>query len=364
MNILYIVPEMSHPGGIGRVTAIKANYLVGKGHNVTIVTEIQGDAPFFYELDPNIVHYDIGISKRAAKLTKIVKRSSRIRKILNIVCPDVVVYTYFTLPVKCEVKYKSVVECHFNRYAPVLSAKAIGRSKLKAEVIMLYQGYLSRKFDKLVVLTHQDKELWQSHSNRNNIIVIPNMMSFTVERSADLTNKRVIAVGRLDAQKSFDRLIRIWAKAKVGFPDWRLDIFGKGPDKEKYIDLIEELCLCDSVAINAPSDNIKNEYLHSSILCSTSTYEGWGLVLTEAMACGVPIISYDICCGPRDIINDSVTGFLIAENDEDAYVRALTRLMSDYDLRVAIGNNAREEAKKYEVSDIMKQWDTLFDDLV
>ena len=363
MKIVYITTELSTPGGIGRVTAEKANYLTGEGHEVSIITETQGDAPSFYALDNRVRHIDIDIPLDQNKIVKLVLRKKRIKAALENLRPDIVVHTLPYAPIKCSFKYKSVLECHFNHDESLLRAKAFGGSLLFARIRTKYYEQTASKFDVFVALTRQDRELWQ-RAGLKNVIDIPNMVSFECPETSELKSKHAIAVGRLDAQKSFDRLIRIWAKVNKKHEDWKLDIYGKGSDEEKYRKLIAGLNLSDAVHIFSPVKDIKSKYLSSSFLCLTSTFEGFGLVLTEAMACGLPVVSYDTLCGPRDLINDSVNGFLVPYGDEGKYVESVLRLIEDDRLRTDMGKNAKNGIARLSVDNVMKEWNRLFEKLL
>ncbi|WP_302698374.1 glycosyltransferase family 4 protein [uncultured Prevotella sp.] len=363
MNIVYIVPEMSHPGGIGRVTAIKANHFAATGNDVTIITEIQGKNSFYYELNDNIKHYDIGLSECQNKILKFFIRIKRLKNLLENIKPNIVIYTYFVLPIHCSFQYVSILECHFNHDVANLMAQAFNTSLVKAKYITKYYEYIASKADILVVLTDQDKKLWKDSCKKTNIIRIPNMNSFSSEQTSKLNNKKAIAVGRLDAQKGFDRLIAIWARVYNEHKDWQLNIYGKGPDRKKLEDLINTYGLNNSVFINDPVKNIRDKYIESSILCFTSTYEGWGLVITEAMSCGLPVIAYDIPCGPKDIIENDYNGFLVRDNDIEKYVKYLSVLMDDKTKRESMGMTAFESAQKYNTNIVMKQWDNLLEQI-
>lgn len=363
MKIVYIVTEFSKPGGIGRVTVEKANYLTAKGHLVTIITEMQGDAPGFYPLDKRVRHIDIAIPLGLNKISKGLLRRRRIRPIVEGIHPDIVVHTITYAPIKCSFKYKSILECHFNHDEPILRAKAFDSSVFFAKIRIKYFERIASKFDALVVLTEEDKKMWEK-AGLSNVLVIPNMLSFESEETSTLGAKQAIAVGRLDAQKSFDRLIRIWSKVNKKHNDWELNIYGCGPDENRYRKLIADLHLTNVVHIFKPVKDIKNKYLASSFLCLTSTYEGFALVLTEAMACGLPVVSYDIPCGPRDLIVNSVNGFLIRDCDENEYVESIIKLIDNVDLRVNMGKNAKQAMGKLCIDSVMSRWGQLFEKLL
>lgn len=145
--------------------------------------------------------------------------------------------------------------------------------------------------------------------------------------------------------------------------DWHLDIFGQGPDEKMLNNLIKNNKLSNSVTIHSPSTNIFDEYSKSSILAMTSAYEGWGLVLTEAMSCGVPCVAYACKCGPKDIIKNGVNGFYVEQDNENEFVKDLLLLIRNETLRIEMGKNAFESSKQYNVEIIMEKWIALFNNL-
>ena len=135
----------------------------------------------------------------------------------------------------------------------------------------------------------------------------------------------MIAVGRLDYQKGFDRLIFVWEKVRKQMPDWRLDIFGQGEWREILQSMIDERGLQDVVRLNNPTKNIGDEYVDSSIIVMTSNYEGFGMVLVEAMSCGVPAVSFDCKCGPAEIISQHDGGLVVKNGDIEGLAEAFVK---------------------------------------
>lgn len=365
MKIVYIIPELSYPGGIGRVTTNKVNYWKQKGHDVAIITDIQGHTPTYYELEQGIDLFDLGFSvSPVSRLKKIFLWNKKVRMELERIKPDIVVYTIFKMPVECSFKYKSIVECHFNHDVNKLREIAFNHhigGKILNRLIAWNRNRCIKSFDHFCVLSNEDKLLWETSDKYPNIHVIPNMQSFTCDTPSKLNSRRVIAVGRFDAQKSFDRLIRIWAKVVPHCCDVHLDIFGQGRDKAMYQSLIDELGLAYSVHLRHPVKDIRREYVNSDLLCFTSTYEGFSMVLIEAMTCGLPVISYDTPCGPKDIINNGMNGFLIKDGDEDAYANRIIEVLNNDNLRKRMGTMAYNSANKdYSTEKIMKKWEILF----
>jgi len=370
---------MSHPGGIGRVTSIKANWFAEHGHEVWVVTANQGVEQDYYELHPSVKRKDFAIGfqlgidngnllmKFARKIGKMHRYRRELEQFIYEMKPDIVVSTFTNdsdFLYKLKDGSKKVLEFHFS-HEGFKSQMKYGPQTLKNKLLLTYRlrkhERIARKYDAFVVLTHEDAEAWKGYDNLH---VIHNMLSFETPEVSTCMEKRVIAVGRLDFQKKFDRLVDIWALVNKECPEWRLDIFGQGPDRKNLMQRIVEKGLSDSISIKGPTRNIIKEYASSSILAMTSTYEGWGLVLTEAMSVGVPCVAYACKCGPRDIIVDGKNGYIIEEGDKETFAQRLVELMKNDELRQEMAGNAKESSRKYSVDNIMEQWLALFSKMI
>jgi glycosyltransferase involved in cell wall biosynthesis len=218
---------------------------------------------------------------------------------------------------------------------------------------------LVRKFDRFVVLTEEDAQMWGEIPG---LKVIPNAAKFIAERFSDGSAKRVIAVGRLDYQKGFDRLIEAWriVQQNKAYADWHLDIFGQGEWKEMLQKMIDERGLQNCVRLNEPTKNIGKEYAESSMLVMSSNYEGFPMVMIEAMACGLPAVSFDFQCGPKDIIRHGVNGLLVKNGDIQGLADAMMTLMGDEALRKQMSVEARMVTETYSEEKVMGKWVSLF----
>lgn len=219
-----------------------------------------------------------------------------------------------------------------------------------------------RRFDRFVVLTREDRGYWGSLPN---IEVIPNAAMPLTDRCSDVSYKRIIAVGRLDYQKGFDRLIQAWELVRQTnkYGGWRLDIFGQGEWHDMLQRMIDRAGLQETAHINRPTTSIGDEYAHSSMLVMSSHYEGFPMVMIEAMACGLPVVSFDYKCGPGDIIEDGVNGLLVKDGDIEGLAAAMTRLMSDGAYRRKLSANARKVTDTYSEEAVMARWLNLFTSL-
>ncbi len=215
--------------------------------------------------------------------------------------------------------------------------------------------------DAVVTLTAQD----QKRACRLNSVVkcIPNGRTFDDGRTADPHRKRILSMGRLDHQKGFDRLLASYACIKDRFPDWELVIIGEGPLRNALRDRIDQLGLRDQVSLKNNTRDVISEYLASSIFALASRYEGLPMVLIEAQSLGLPAVSMDCPTGPRDIIVDSETGFLIPQGNLKLFSERLARLMEDVELRRLMGQRAKSMSERFDQERICRQWIECFDEL-
>lgn len=220
---------------------------------------------------------------------------------------------------------------------------------------------LVRRFDRFVVLTNQDARDWGDIPNMS---VIPNAAIPLSSEHSDCLSRRVIAVGRLDYQKGFDRLIKAWKLVvDKGLTDWHLDIFGQGEWKDYLNNIIHENNLGNCVTVNAPVSNIAAQYTSSSLLAMSSNYEGFPMVMIEAMSCGLPVVTFDYKCGPRDIITPEVNGLIVPNGDIQAFADALVRVMTHTEMRRDMGRAALAVTERYSLETVMKSWNNLFEKL-
>lgn len=376
MKIIYCIRAIYNPGGMERVLLNKVSYLTKSlGWDIVIVTTDQNGRPPFYPFPKNIRIIDLGINyaddnsknvfqKIIGYLYRRKQHKKRLSALLRKEKADIVISLYPSessfLP-DIHDGSKKILELHFCKFFRIQYGRngMIGwidrwRTRQDEQIV--------RRFDKFVVLTNEDKGYW---GDLPNLEVIPNAAMHGSDRYSDVRNKRVIAVGRLDYQKGFDRLIRAWTiiKKNADFSDWKLDIFGQGEWQEMLQQMINERNLQDSLHINCPTNDIVDEYIQSSLIVMTSNYEGFGMVLVEAMACGVPAVAFDCKCGPKDIVKNGENGYLVTNGDIDGLAEAMMILMRDEKKRIMFSMNARQVVSTYSEENVMKQWITLFESL-
>ena len=172
---------------------------------------------------------------------------------------------------------------------------------------------------------------------------------------------RILSAGRLTKQKGYDFLLQAWARISKKYPTWRIDIFGHGDMETTLNRMIIDYKLSDCTRINEQSDNIYEEYETSSIFVLSSRYEGFGLVLVEAMSCGVPCISFDCPNGPAELITHGEDGLLVPLGDIEKLAESIEWMITHEEERLRMSNKARQKAKQYTAEVIMPQWVELFE---
>lgn len=377
MNLIYCTHSLCNPGGMERVLVNKVTYLVNRLHwDITVVTTDQKRRPVFYSLPEGVKLIDLDINysddnnkhpigKIIGYLIKRHKHRKRLTALLKKEKADIVISLYpsessFIPNIKDG--SKKVLELHYCKFFRL----QYGRSGLLGLIDKWrtkQDEKIVRRFDKFVVLTNEDKGYWGALPN---IMVIPNAAMHVSNKYSDVSPHRVIAVGRLDYQKGFDRLIQAWELIQKSgrYSDWQLDIFGQGEWRKMLQQAVDDKGLSDSVLINQPTQDIGKEYAGSSMLVMSSHYEGFPMVMIEAMACGLPVVSFDYKCGPRDIIQDGQNGLIVTDGDIQGLADAMMRLMNDESLRKQMSERAKKVVDIYSEKTVMKQWTELFESLV
>lgn len=344
----------------------KMNYLVRHyGYDVYIITSDQGQHKIPYELEEHIHVIDLDIRFHTRYRYKLLHRMieycrlsrlyhHKLQKQLTQICPDVIVCTTFQnikslLRIKGDVPL--VVESHINFMHPDTFLHRIQKR---------INNYWIGKAEAFVTLTNGDAEDWRKVSRH--VHVIPNMAHLNDSNLfSDCTEKRVLFVGRFEKQKNIGELIRIWEQVYPKFPDWKLVIYGDGSLRDIYEQ--EANALNINIEIHKPTAQIMDVYRNSSILVMTSLYEPFGLVIPEAMSCGLPVVSYDSPYGPASIISDGEDGFLIPMHDSRTFAERLCQLMGDEELRREMGKSAIESSQRFSADKIMPMWKKLFGQL-
>lgn len=373
-KIVYCTPALYMAGGVERVLTLKANYFAEHyGHDITIILTEGRDKPLFYPLSEkvHVVNLDINFEELwgcsfVRKVFLYLKKQREFRRKLKAelmsIRPDITVSL-----LRREINFitsihdgsRKVGEMHINR-ANYRNFEANDTNLFKRLFSHLWMNSLVRKLRRLdlfVVLTDEDRMSW---TELNNVITIPDPMSFSPTRVSRQEHKRVIAVGRYVYQKGFDLLLEAWSMVEKERLDWQLAIYGMG-ERAPYEELVTRLGIDKTRChLNGSTDNIEKEYSESSLFVLSSRFEGFGMVIVEAMSCGLPVVSFACPCGPRDIVSNGVDGLLVDNGDVKELAEAILRLTGDDDKRRLMGEKARTNARRFDMDVIAGKWLEVF----
>ena len=376
-KIVYCAPAIYSAGGVERVVSVKASFFAENyDYDVTLIlTEGYGKGNFFpLSSKVKVINFELDFEElwKASFVKKICLYLIKQRKYKKLLCHELMlIRPNFTISVlRREINFLNSIhdgsfkigELHVNRsnYRNFNDRDSNCLKKLFARYWMKnLVGHL-RDLDRMVVLTESAKLDWPELSN---IKLIPDPLPFNVESVSTLTSKRIISIGRYAYEKGNDLLLKAWARVEKAYGEWCLDIYGMG-EQQSYSDLVDELGLDRSRChLNGSLEDVKDAYLNSSIFLLPSRFEGFGLVIVEAMSCGLPVVSFDCENGPRNIINNGVNGFLVPSFDVDEYADKIMRLIQDDKLRQKMGSAARLTSLHYDIHKIASQWQQLFEEL-
>ena len=378
MHILYIYAEISIKGGTDKILVEKANYLVNHGYDVTIVTESQMGKPLSFKLEDKVCHIDMGLDfgkqysqgsfRRFLTYFSLMRKyKSRLKNVVNKQRPDIIISAMgrsLSLLLKMDYDGVKIGEAHTTKThlrSLHLMEQRGGVFKVIAKYMRWKMCRYASKLDALVLLTQNDAEDWKSVAKT---FVIPNPITFFPKEGAALVNNQVIMVGRYNDAKGYDFLIPAWEIVHQRHPDWTLNVYGSGELRDQVTGWIREKHLESSIMMHDPVDNIMEKYMDSSICVLSARYEGFSLVVLEAMSCGVPVVSFDCPYGPRNIIKNGEDGILIEPLNYQALADGISKLMEDEDLRILLGTNARNNVLRFSQDSVMEQWEKLFHKLV
>ncbi|WP_321332109.1 glycosyltransferase family 4 protein [uncultured Bacteroides sp.] len=376
MKIVYLMPELVGAGGADRVIIEKANYFAKQfGYEVYLITTYQKNRPFFYRPDDEVKYIDLNIDFPSQYNHSILKRGiiyfqlireykTKLSKILNDIKPD---FTITTINRDIDVLHsindgsKKIAEAHVSKDF----ARNLHQFSNRGMLYKLIGYFLKkrvwksiRKFDGLVVLTHEDAQRWQKIKQAT---VIPNALPFYPEQSSNCKEKKIISVGRIAEQKGYDLLLEAWEIVIEKHPDWSIYIYGDGELQEELSNAIDHKKLDESFKIVAPTKNIISKYLESSFYVMSSRFEGFGMVLIEAMSCGLPCVSFNCPSGPSEIISDKEDGLLIENGNIEKLANGICFLIENEQTRIDWGQNARKNVKRFLPENVMLEWKRYFE---
>ena len=354
MKCIFVIPRMGG-GGAERVVSLLANSLAEGGDTVTVLTIVGGES--FYPLHPEVRYESVGasISKQNA-LARTVSKA--------LFFPKALFYILRTLKKeRYDVVISMLTECDIlvglcrllgAKFRHICSERNDPTKRSKASLAIL-----NRVYQKADVFVCQGKRVYNFYHKVPDQVkrIIPNPVDGdTLPQRPQTLTDTVVAVGRLNKQKNFPLLIKSFARVHKEFPQYKLDIYGEGPERATLQELIGQLGMEQKITLCGASKNVKEQIADAELFVMSSDYEGFPNALLEAMAIGLPVVSTDFSTGIASELVEQENGLVVPVNDEDALAEAMKSLLSDRERRMKMGGNNRKKCRAYYTPNIIVQW--------
>lgn len=349
MKIAWLTNNINQLGGVEQVICGLSSYFSGTlHHKVSIISIHSSESCIRYTLDSSVSVQHCGIDWRDLNFYQL---SKRIGEIIVQLDADILLTCHSTISLavilnKRKFSGKIVVTQH-------TTCDSYSKKRLYCNAALL------RFADQFVVLTESDRVQYQKMGCRS--MVIPNAIFVPTTKKSSLNQPIILAAGRFEVEKGFDRLVDAFSRISKNHPEWKLCICGSGTLENQIKEQIEQLGLSKSVVLPGSVSNIQDYYQNASIFALSSREEGLALVLLEAIAFGLPIVSFDLPCTREVLGNGSL---IAAQGDVISFAEKLELLISDVALRKKVGDEAFVTSQKYTIPAISEQWMQLFNKLL
>lgn len=378
MKIVYIYPSYHSYAGTERILIDKMNYLSEQyGYDIVMLTYDQGKHPLAYPISRKVTHIDLDIRFYALYQHNILIRIAKEiwltwllkKRMISFLCdfqPNIIIATtyhakLFPIIAKCPINAIRILESHIDRFF-ILNEKNYGKNIFKyllTKLDTLKINKYIKSFDLLVTLSNEDSKTWSKYITCR---TITNMVHLNDGRYfSSLSEKTALFAGRFEEQKGIPDLLEIWKIVNKKHPDWKLEMYGDGGLYDIFYKEVKSQNI--NIHIHKSTKNIFEIYKKTSILLVTSLYEPFGLVMPEAMSCGIPVVAFNCPHGPAQIITNGVNGYVIDNRDINQFATQICKLIEDQNLRLSFGEKAMQSAQRYKPDAIMPIWKSLFEEI-
>ena len=384
MKLAFLCNNMKSTNGVERVLAQRLSLLAeSELYEVFLITYNQYGAPFSFPISDKIHHIDLatryiercsynGLYQYWDRFISKLKYKHTLCDCLLNIRPDVITcvdihFIDLHIILNLDIDMIKVVECHCGLSSYFTDVERI-RNPYKRYRVRTQKNKLIRairKFDRIIVMTEDEKNEWNLGDK---VVFIPNMLSmYPDDMPVSLPpHHRIISVGRYTYQKGYDMLIEAWKIVQDKYSNWSLHIYGSHDgDMGDYNQLKNTInsCQIKNVYLHPATNDVYSQYAESDFYVMSSRFESFGLVLVEAMSCGLPIVSFDCNFGPRSIVADGETGILVRPSDVRKMAESICFMIDHVDERLRMGRNARRAVTKYKPERISTIWQQFYQSL-
>lgn len=350
MKIVFLGGNFDLSGGTERVATIIANELAEAGHEVVVASVYGGEKPFFslhQRIETKSLFRQVGRTLFRAPLL-----IYRLRKLLKAEQADALIVVesmlaLFTIPATAGLDLKHICWEHFN------FNNDLGRKGRR-----IARQLAAKYCDVIVTLTEKDKQYWKNGTTGSaRIVSIPNPSPFPVQDVLPVSDKEkvVLTVGRLVPIKGYDLLLSAWALVVPDAPGWKLRIVGDGPEMQRLCAKARELGVEQSVEFAGATRNVEEHYRKAAIFCMSSRFEGFPMVLLEALSFGLPVVSFDCETGPAEVL-EGTGGRLAEASDVEDLAKNLLHFIKNPDALSEVQALSMCKAAGYQPGEVMNLW--------
>lgn len=351
-NIAFISKKFNSIGGIEKITSMLSNEFA-KENNVFLFTTENEEKPV-YKLDEKVKIVKLGNPSKKIRFLFEIKKVLRKNKIDFLIIQDKELgfITYLKMNRLRRCKFVFCDHSSFNYYYTNNIINEVERRRK-----------YTKHADAVVVLTSDNLDLYKKQFSYKDkkVFLIPNFVDFENKGNKYCeSSKTITAVGRLHSQKRFDLLIESFTNVAKKHSDWKLEIYGDGNDKEQLENLIKENKMEKNIFLMGNYKSIDDAYLNKSFMCVTSEFEGFGIMILEALNYNLPVVSFNCLSGPSDMVIDGFNGYLVETLQMNEMTDKINDLVENLNKRISFSENAKTISKKFEKEVVVGKWYNLF----
>lgn len=358
MRVCFLLGGFTGIGGIGRVVSILANKLCQDPRNkIYTMSFINSGKANHYQIDERIVQTFLFNSPTNMRIAILKGASKKLRKFVQENDIDILIgcgALYYPLTILSTIGLNTKTICWEHSNA----------ENNKDHAYQMLSRKIGAKYaDFIVTLTKHDEKMYKKRFKTVNIKQIYNPIDeniFNYQKEYDVNSRKIVSVGRLSYQKNFELLVDVANKVLKENSNWSWDIYGDGELKKTIQDKINEYNIEDRIKLKGSVDNLYELYPNYAFLVMTSRYEGFPMTLLEGMANGLPLVSFDVLTGPKEIISDDVNGYLIEPFNFELIVNRIETLINDKNNRISMSVQSKQLSENFRINTIVQQWTALF----
>lgn len=355
-HIAFVLPGLQ-AGGSEHIVSLLCNHFAAQGWAVTLLAFEDPATPSYYHHDENVRIVRLGLPSQkrnaVAALLAMLRRHRRLAAAFRSIRPDLIVsfLTRTNVLSVLAARPLGIPVIVSERNNPILQTVSAGWSRLRAWTYPRAVG--------LVTMTQGAMDYFVDEMNVRGW-VIPNPAPPPIHAAPGKSDGRTIgAVGRLVPQKGFDLLIDAFAQIAPSCPDWRLVIWGEGPERAALEQKCAQLGLGGRISLPGVTRQPGEWVAQSDMFVLSSRFEGWGIVVGEAMAAGLPVVAFDCQWGPAEMIEDGRSGVLVPSGDVPALARAIASLCQDEERRHSFSQEATARMALFAPDRVLAQWQAI-----